>query len=298
MRSDRSRYLSDKITELFSECLKAPSTEEWKGYMKVKKSTKDEEIYDSVGCLTAAKEKGEGQDFHYETVKQIYQTTVVNKTYDQGFYATMEEVEDDPEEVVNKINMGGLMRSIIIKREQDAAAIVNAVFTATGADGVAYAADNHPLDTSKTSAVNDNLMTAGAITPDNIITGCNMFNAIKDYAGNLFVGTSATAFLAHSNNEATFNAIMASGLKAQELSNTKNTVPKLKGIFSRFLNATNWHLLDETLDSFIMQERRGLQEMDEQDRIKNGNYYWNMNERRRAAQINCGFGHVSNAYAG
>lgn len=298
MRADRARYLSDKITELFTDCLKVPQQEEWKQWNKTKKSTKDEEKYDSVGCLPPAQEKAEGGNFHYATVKQMFQTTVINKTYDNGFQATMEEVEDDPEKVISKINMGGLMSSMVAKREQDAAVIVDGTFTTTSADGKVYAAADHPLDTSITVEVNDNLLTPQAITPDGIIDGVNKFNNIKTYAGYLYPGTSATALLAHANHESTFNAIMQSNLKAQEISNTKNTVPKLKGLFGRFINAYYWHLLDEKIDSFIFQNRRGLQEMDEQDRITNGNYYWNMNERRRYAQINPGFGVVSCKYTG
>lgn len=297
MRSDRARYLSDKITELFTEFLKKPRKEEWKEYMTVKKSTKDEEKYDSIGTISAAEEKAEGGDFHYEQVKQMYQTTVINKTYDRGFYDTMEAVEDDPEKVISKINMGGLMRAMIVKREKNCAAVVDGVFTATGADGVAYAANNHPLDTTKTALVNNNLMSAGAITPDNVIAGCNMFNSIYDYAGNMF-DTEATAILAHKNRAATVNAVLQSNLKALESSNTTNTVPMLKAKFGKYINQWYWHLIDENLDSFIFQSRRGLQELSERDRIKNGNYYWNMNERYRAAQINPGFGHVSNAYTG
>lgn len=293
MRADRSRYLSDKITELFTESLKAPRVEEYKGWNKVKKSTKDEEIYDSIGSFSKAKEKIEGGDFHYEPIKQMFQTTIINKTYDQGFYETMEAVEDDVEKVIGKINMGGLMRAMVVNREVEAAKIVDGVFTTVSADGQAYASAAHPLDTSKTAEVNDNLLASTAITPSNMITACNKFHAIKDYAGNLFSGTYATAFLAHANHESTFNAIQQSNLKAQELSNTKNTVPKLKGIFGRFINAYYWHLLDENIDSFVDQQRRGLQELEEQDRIKTGNYYWNMNERRRFGQINPGYGHVS-----
>lgn len=298
MRSDRARYLSDKITELFTECLTQPVNYDFVKWTTEKQSKKDEEIYDSIGCFPAAQKKDEGSPFHYNTIPQMYQTTVINETYDQGFPATMEEIQDDVEKVISKINMPGLKRSLDIRKEMEAAAVVNAVFTATGADGVAYAADNHPLDTSKTASVNDNLMTAGAITPNNVIAGCNMFNSIKDYAGNLFLGTAATTFLAHPNHEATFNAIQQSTLKSDELSNTKNTVPKLRGAFGRFLHAYNWHLLDDSIPSFIFQKRSGLVSLDDQDKITNGNWYWNMHERYRMAQINPGFGVVSNAWTG
>lgn len=293
MRANFSRYLSDKITELFLENLKKPVKEEYLAFTTPKTSTKDEEIYDSIGNLSAAEEKAEGGPLHYEQVSQMYQTTVINKTYDRGFYETWEAIEDDVEKVISKINTGAMIRAMVTKREQEVAAVVDGVFTATSADGQAYAANAHPLDTSKTASTNDNLMTAGDITPDNIITGCNMFNDIKDYAGNPF-DTSATAILAHANHGANIKAILESNLKASELSNTKNTVPALKPILGRYISKTYWHLLDETIPSFIFQRRSGLAPFEDQDKISTLNYYWAMVERYRAAQINPSYGIVSN----
>lgn len=294
MRANFSRYLSDKITELFLENLKKPVKEEYLAFTTPKTSTKDEEIYDSIGNLSAAEEKAEGGPLHYEQVSQMYQTTVINKTYDRGFYETWEAIEDDVEKVISKINTGAMIRAMVTKREQEVAAVVDGVFTATSADGQAYAANAHPLDTAKTALTNDNLMTPGDITPDNIITGCNMFNDIKDYAGNPF-DTSATAILAHANNGANIKSILESNLKASELSNTKNTVPALKPILGRYISKTYWHLLDETIPSFIFQRRSGLAPFEDQDKISTLNYYWAMVERYRAAQINTGYGVVSNA---
>jgi hypothetical protein len=221
----------------------------------------------------------------------------VNKTYDRGFSATWEETEDDPDGIISKVKTGGMIRAMISKREKNAAAVVDGVFTAVSADGKVYAANDHPLDTTKTALVNDNLMTAGAITPDNVIAGCNMFNSIYDFAGNLF-DTSATAILAHANKQATVNAVLTSNLKANELSNTKNTVPMLKAKFGRYINANYWHLLDENIDSFIMQRRTGLVPMSDQDKISTLNFYWAMIERYRMAIINPSYGIVSNPYAG
>jgi len=296
-RNDYSRYLSDKITELFRENLKQQRKEEYKEFTTPKKSTKDEEIYDSIGNLSSAQEKTEGGSLHYEGLTQMFQTTVVNKTYDRGFFATWEAVEDDVEKVINSVNTGGMMRAMISKREQEAAAIVDGVFTAVGADGVAYAAVNHPLDTTKTAKVNNNLMTAGAITVDNIIDGCKKFNEIYDYAGNLF-DTSADAILAHRDQQANVNAVLQSNLKAGEMSNTKNTVPMLKAIFGRYINKYYWHLLDTNLDSFIMQRRSGLEPIKDQDKINTLNFYWAMVERYRMANISNGYGLVSNPYTG
>lgn len=297
MRANFSRYLSDKITELFLENLKAPQVEEYLAFTTPKTSTKDEEIYDSIGNLSAAEEKTEGGPLHYEQVSQMYQTTVINKTYDRGFYETWEAIEDDVEKVINKINTGGMIRAMVVKREKNVAAVVDGVFTTTGADGVAYAADAHPLDTSKTALVNDNLMTAGAITPDSLNTGCNMFNDIKDYAGNRF-NSKARAILAHANNQTLISSIYQSNLKALESSNTANALPTLKQIYGTYISKTYWHLLDTMIPSFIFQRRSKLAPFEDQDTRSTLNYYWAMVERYRAAQINPGLGHVSNAFAG
>jgi len=296
-RADIARYLSDKISESFYDNLKKQKKEEYKDFFTPKQSTKDEEIYASVGNLLPAEEKTEGGPLHYDTFKEMYFTTVINKTYDRGFSATWEDTEDDPDKVLNKVKTGGMIRSMISKREKNAAAVVDGVFTSISADGKAYAANDHPLDTTKTALVNDNLMSAGPITPDNVIDGCNMFNSIYDYAGSLF-DTSATAILAHSNQQARVNAVLSSNLKAQELSNTKNTVPQLRAKFGRYINLYYWHLIDENIDSFIFQRRTGLLPISDQDKISTLNFYWAMVERYRAAQINPGFGHVSNPYTG
>lgn len=297
MRANFSRYLSDKITELFLENLKAPQEEEYLAFTTPKKSTKDEEIYDSIGNLSAAEEKIEGGPLHYEQVTQMYQTTVINKTYDRGFYETYEAIEDDVEKVIGKVNTGGMIRAMVEKREEEVATVVDGVFTIASADGKYYADDDHPLDTTKTSAVNDNLMTPSTITPDSINDGGNMFNDIKDFAGNHFK-TKARAILAHANNQTLIQSIYQSNLKALELSNTKNALPSLTQIYGTYISKTYWHLLDTMIPSFIFQRRKGLSPFEDQDKISTLNYYWAMVERYRAAQINPGFGHVSNAYAG
>lgn len=297
IRADIARYLSDKITESFYDNLKVQRKEEYKDFMTPKKSTKDEEIYASVGNLSPAEEKIEGGPLHYDTMKEMFFSTVVNKTYDRGFSATWEATEDDPDKILQKVKTGGMIRAMISKREQNAAAVVDGVFASISADGKVYAAADHPLDTTKTALVNNNLMAAGKIMPDSVVNGCNMFNDIKDYAGSK-MDTSATAILAHANKQSEVNAVMLSNLKAGELSNTKNTVPNLKAKFGRYIHLHYWHLLDEQIDSFIFQRRTGLVPMNDQDKISTLNFYWVMIERYRAAQVNPGFGHVSNPYAG
>lgn len=297
MRANFQRYLDDKVSEIFLESLKVPVKEEYLAFTTPKKSSKNEEKYDSVGNLSPAEQKAEGASMHYEQTTQMYQTTVVNQTYDRGYFETLEATEDDVERVINKIKDSGIIQSMITRREMEAAAIVDAVFTSTGADGVFYASANHPLDTSKTTAVNDNLMTPGPITPDSIIEGANKFNMIKNYAGSPF-RSRANVLLAHVNNGAVIKAILESNLRAMELSNTKNTVPAIKPVLSTYMSTTNWHLIDDTITSFIFQRRSPLRKTSSWDEKDTLNYYWAAFERYRVAQINPGFGHVSNAYSG
>ena len=102
MRANFSRYLSDKITELFLENLKKPVKEEYLAFTTPKKSTKDEEIYDSIGNLSAAEKKEEGGPIHYQQVTQMYQTTVINETFSNGCQVTYA--------VVNFLIFGGFLR--------------------------------------------------------------------------------------------------------------------------------------------------------------------------------------------
>ena len=63
----------------------------------------------------------------------MYQTTVINKTYDRGFYETWEAIEDDVEKVISKINTGAMIRAMVTKREQEVAESYG-VITTTGAE--------------------------------------------------------------------------------------------------------------------------------------------------------------------
>lgn len=190
---------------------------------------------------------------------------------------------------IDEAKVGGLMRTMIAKKEKMVADVWNNTTTTTGADGVALAATNHPLINS--TLVNNNY-TTGAITPDNVITASNLFNDIYDQAGELF-DTEATQIIAHKNQMARIMAVLESSLKAYELSNTKNTVPALKPVFSKYLDKTKWHLRDETIDSVVLQERKGLEQNVERDAVYNYRYLINMVERYCAGAINNGYGFVT-----
>jgi hypothetical protein len=274
--------------EVWKKNLEAPKKESWRDYATIMKSTKMEETYETLGNLPAAKVTAPGQPIEYGKTQDAYETTVKNEKVTNGFSIDLETSDDDQYGVREDL-VDDLYSTMITEREKAVAGQWNGVFTNVGADGKTYAANDHPL--KGTSLENDNL-TAGAITPDNIITADNMFNSIKKHNGDVF-DTSATAILAHKDKGALIKAVLESTLKASELSNTKNTVPSLKVILSKYLSADPWHLLDESIASVIMQIRQGLKTHSEFDAKDTLVWYFNAYERYKAAIIHDGFGFVS-----
>lgn len=294
-RSDISRMLAAGQAKIFRDNLKPAKKEQWRWCSSITKSTKNQETYDSIGNLKPAHVKEEEGNIQYGKLEQAYQTTVVNETIANGYWFSMEVEEDDLYAVVDEGEQKELPRTMQSKRETDIAAIWDAVFTATGADGVAYASASHPLKNCP-GKNNDNLGAAVAPSPDALVDLCNKFNSIYRHNGEL-MDTDASALLFHKNKMATWQAILASNLKAQELSNTKNTVPQLRLIWNKYVNATAYHAIDEEIESIIMQMRRGFKYgyfVDKKDTL---NTYFNVTERRKAAHINPGFGHVSSVGA-
>jgi hypothetical protein len=89
--------------------------------------------------------------------------------------------------------------------------------------------------------------------------------------------------------------MLQSALKPFETSitNTKNTIPQLKPIFSSYLNTNKVHIIDESIDSAIMQKRKGITSEYDYDNRDTFNWYFNIHERYKAAMINPGFGFVT-----
>lgn len=290
-KSDIANFLLLGIKEVWKRNLQTQKKIEYTNYCTTKTSDKDKEYYDTVGNISPAQVISESNPFPYNKIKQAYRVTVQNEKVGNGFQVSLEATQDDLYGVISDANAEGLRRTMITKKEQAVAAIWDGVFTNTGGDAVASAYASHPLVNS--ALYNDNLATGG-LSPDNVIAANNKFNHIKDQAGAL-MDTEGTKLFAHKDKMAVVMAILESALKAQELSNTKNTVPMLKPVFSRYTNANYWHIIDETIDSVILQQRMGLKADMEQDKINTKDYFFSVYERYKAAIINPGYGHVSSA---
>lgn len=277
--------------EVWKKNLEAPKKESWRDYATIMNSKKMEETYETLGNLPAAKVTAPGQSIEYGEVQDGYETTVKNEKVTNGFSIDLETYEDDQYGVVDAFKVNDLYGTMITAREKAVAAIWNGVLTTTGSDGVMQASASHPLKGS--TSLNNNLA-SGTLTPDNIIAADNKFNSIKKHNGDVF-DTSATAILAHKDKGALIKSILESTLKAAESSNTKNTVPSLKVILSKYLSAAPWHLIDENIASVIMQIRSGLKTHSEFDAKDTLVWYFNAYERYKAALIHPGFGFVTSA---
>jgi Mu-like prophage major head subunit gpT len=289
MRADISRAMYIGTKEVFKRNLKKAPNEQWKGYATIKNSNKMEEKYDSIGNLKAAHVKAEGEAVQYGKIEQAYLTTIRNETVANGLQVSMESKEDDQWAVISDAKAMELIRTMQDLREESVAAIWNEVETSVSADGKYYADDDHPLVNS--ASVNDNLL-AGAFSIDNYKDAVNMFNAWKNHAGKRFP-TSPTALLCNRDRQFYVMQMLKSANQPFEQSNTKNVVPQLKTIFSTYLSALPVHILDETIDSCVLQRRKGIQTEYDYDKRSTFNWYFNVHERYKAGMINPGFGFVT-----
>lgn len=286
----RAMYLGTK--EVFMDNLKKQPTEQWKSYATEKKSDKKEETYDSVGNLKPAQVKPEGDAVEYGKIQEAYKTTVVNETIANGFSVTMEAEEDEKWGVIPEVKVSELARTMISKRELAVADVWDNVTTAVGADGTAYASHTHPLLNSGI-AHNSNLV-EDTFDIDSYQDGVKKFNHWLNHYGDKFF-TTPSAILAHRDRQTKIFAMLQSTLLPFEASitNTKNTIPQLKTIFSSYIAELPVHILDEGIDSAIFQRRKKIADGYYYDVKDTFNFYYNTHERYKAAMINPGFGFVT-----
>jgi hypothetical protein len=289
-RADIARAMYIGTKEVFMKNLEKQPTEEWKAYATIKTSNKMEETYDSVGNLKPADVKPEGDPVSYGKIEQGYVTTVKNETVANGFSVTMEAKEDEQWGIVPEVKVNELIRTMISRKEQAVASVWDNTTTAVGADGVPYASHTHPLLNDAVKK-NDNLIEK-VFDINSYQEAIQKFNHWYNHYGDLFF-TRPDAILAHRDRQTYIFAMLQSALHPFEQSNTKNTIPQLKTIFSSYTDANKVHILDTSIDSAILQKRKGLTSGYDYDERDTFNFYFNVHERYKAAMINPGFGFVT-----
>lgn len=292
-RNEIIRFLYAGVAEVWKENMKTPEQTYYDKITLKKTSRKMEETYDSVGNLTPAKEKLEGQPIEYGVFSQAHETTIKNKTWSNGFFVTYEAIEDDLYNVIDTAKATEIRRSLMQLKEQSCADMFNGAFTDVGADGKATYAADHPLVNS--GSVNDNLA-SGVLNFDNYVAAVNKFNHIKNHAGGKF-DTRPSMLVTHSDLQYKVRQLYESVNVPFETSDTgtKNTAPTLQAQFNPYLTTgatTPWHLIENRINPFIYQEREGMKPDVDQDKKGTKNYYINAMERYNFGKIHPGFGAV------
>lgn len=292
--SDISRMIVLGNTEVFTKNFESYPVE-YPAFTQAKKATKKTEYYDSMGNLKKAEEKPEGFPILYGKVSQAYQTSITNKTWANGYSHSMEAIKYDLFGVVNSIKAQELSRTMRELEEEQAIAMVDNALTTNLADGQALGSDSHPLVDSV--LLNDTLATASSIkVPENHKTVMNMFYDFKNHAGGKMKSRPTDA-LTHYYNQFDVEEVYGSTLKANEMSNTKNVLPRPTWHYSTYMSDTNaWMMWDNRFDHLLFQKFMAAEMAQDEDKISTKNMYFNAIEIFNVGAV-CNIGIVYNAGA-
>lgn len=273
MTADISRMITVKQKEIFLENFNAFPIE-YPSFTTEKTATQETETYDSMGNLKAASEKVEGDAITYGKVGQAYQTSIKNKTWANGYEVTLEATKYDLNGVIKSSQAKELSRTMRELEETNAVRWVDGAFTTNLADGVPLCTDSRPLVNS--ALLNDSLATASTLTdPDNHKTMVKMFSAFKNHAGGP-MKTYPNKGLTHFQNMLDIEEIYGSSNKANEMSNTKNVLPKISWSYSTYMaSVIAWFMWDSKFEHILMQWFEKTQFDSDEDKISTKNLYLN-----------------------
>lgn len=270
---DISRMITAGQKEIFTGNFESYPIE-YTSFTQAKTANKKTETYDSVGNLKKAEEKPEGLPISYGKITQAYQTSITNKTWANGFSHSMEAIKYDLYNVVNSAKAKELARTMRELEEELAISMVDNALTVNLADGQPLASDSHPLVDS--ASVNDTLATASSLkVPENHKAMINMFYDFKNHAGGKMKSYPTDA-LTHYQNQMDIEEIYASINKANEISNTKNSLPKIRWHYSTYIADTNaWMMWDNRFDHLLFQTFMNVEMAQDEDKISTKNMYFN-----------------------
>lgn len=274
MTSDISRMLVEGQKEIFMENFNAFPIEYDKISTK-KNSTKQTETYDSMGNLAAGGEKVEGDAINYGKVTQAYQTSVTNKTWANGYSVSLESTKYDLYGTVNSVKAKELARTMRELREQRVILRWDNAFTTNLADGVPLCSASKPL-ANLPGTFNSTLATASSLkTPENHKTMIKQFANFKNHAGGK-MKSFPNKGLTHVQNMMDIEEIYGSTNKANEMSNTKNSLPKISWDYSTYLaSVIAWFMWDSKFEHVIDQVFMETEFDSDEDKISTKNLYLN-----------------------
>lgn len=273
MTDDISRMLLAGQKEIFVRNMESYPLE-YTRFTTKKTSNKETETYDSMGNLKAAEQKIEGDAITYGKVRQAYQTSITNKTWANGYEFTMEAMEYDLYGVINSAKAKELARTMRDLEETNAIYWIDNATSVNLADGVPLASNSKPLRDS--AATNDTLATSSSLAdPDNHKTMINMFYSFLNHAGGYMKARPNRGFT-HYVNQLTIEEVYRSMNKANEFSNTKNTLPSISWSYSTYINSqTAWMMWDSSYEHVLYQWFKKTNFDNDYDKRYTKNMYFN-----------------------
>lgn len=301
--SDVSYLLLAGSDKSFDDAVSAPSMQYWKDAAFVTPATKQVMNFDTMGALGPAQRHNEENPPSYQKIEFDNRTQITCYTEENGFKTSQEATMFDLYDRVKKYSGKPLLDTLVARKEKQVATIYDNMFTSTGADGVYYASNSHPLKNDATK-YNDNLMTAAALSDATLTSGKNQFYRIYNPAGRIFP-TRPTHLLITPEKQSLALQILYSALVAYELSNTKNVQnswepikiivnPHISNPMNSSVTTYPWFLLDKTLEAGVtLTTFKGLSlwnEVDEESYV----FKAIARETYGVGQIAPGFGVVAN----
>jgi hypothetical protein len=271
--SDISRMIVEGNKEVFTKNFD-PFPIEYPAFTTAKTAKKETEYYDSMGNLAAGGQKVEGDSIVYRKVGQAYQTAIKNLTWANGFSHSMESIKYDLFGVINSAKSKELARTMRELEENRAIKRFDEAFTTTLADGVALCGSSKPLINS--GSTNTTVVTSSSLkTPENHKTMIKAFSSFLNHAGGK-MKSYPTDGLTHVQNMMDIEEIYGSTNKANEISNTKNSLPKIKWNYSTYLSSTTaWFMRDSKFEHVLFQWFMKTVFDSDEDKISTKNMYMN-----------------------
>lgn len=180
--------------------------------------------------------------------------TLKNRNYEGSVWIDRNDLEDDKLGLytaqIRQLAQNGVLHQFDLIRD-----LLNANFSTTSYDGVAFFSNSHPLQDS--ASLNDNL-TTGVLSNDAYRAACVLLREMKDSRGE-YLNLNCTHLICGNDNEWVAREILKQNVLATGESNVAMGTAQV--LIVPGLTSTNWMVADlgKMLKPFVLQKRRPLE---------------------------------------
>ena len=241
---------------------------------KKNSSDKNFEIETEVALTPLGREKPEGTEVAYESVRQTYLTTYVNRSYALGLILTREAIDDNLYKKDFPMQTDALKNSMMQLMEVNGASVLNNAFDTNYpiGDGKPLISTTHPLANGLTQS--NGVSVAVGLNEAAVQDFVTQINKMRAASG-LFDDVSASRLIVP--QELAFNAerLLQSQYRPAAANNDSGVIPNMQLIPKGFINwkyltsATAWFIQTDATNGLKMYDRMPLEmDMIEDNSIK------------------------------